>query len=493
MTMGHIVERREVLIGAASALLAAVAVFVQTCSAETDGRLLPGVAWRVVAGGRSVSIIETPIPENCLPVPERHPYYYASFVCTDETEVTVEGPMLAAPTTFRLRPGSHRVIDPTGRHGALVVAANPRDRSAPKPGDPGVRYFGPGRHHVETLELKSGETLYLAEGAWLEACVVGKGENITIAGPGVLSGACWKHRRGPNGRGLDDFNREGRLVLLSGRNVTVRDVTLYSSFGWTLVLKDVEGACVDNVKILGGRVINDDGIDICSSRNVTVRNSFVRTQDDAIAPKWWCEDLIVTNCTVWSDDANNFRIGFECDPCDKDYGMRRQRYVDLDLRYPSAVIREPHQYWAHNFIHLQAVNEQRFEDIVFENIRLPNALPGDVLLNARTQKVVPEDGISAASCFSEKAGAIDGVVLRNFTVATDGFRPNVKRWTGRGKGLREEVFSGDSSGLAVYLEAMDDAHPIRNVQFENVPCVGPVTTRGAVDPIRGLHKAMYAP
>ena len=486
--MGHIVERREVLIGAASALLAAVAVFVQTCSAETDGRLLPGAAWLVVAGGRSVPVIETPMPENCLPVPERHPYYYASFVCTDETEVSVEGPMLAAPTTFRLRPGSHRVIDPTGRHGALIIAANPLDRSAPKPGEPGVRYFGPGRHHVEMLELKDGETLYLAEGAWLEACIVGKGENITLAGPGVLSGACWKHRRGPNGRGLDDFNREGRLVLLSGRNITVRDMTIYSSFGWTLVLKDVDGACVDNVKILGGRVINDDGIDICSSRNVTVRNSFIRTQDDAIAPKWWCEDLIVTNCTVWSDDANNFRIGFECDPCGKGYGMRRQRYVDLDLRYPSTVIREPHQYWAHNFIHLQAVNEQRFEDIVFENIRLPNALPGDVLFNARTQKVVPEDGISAATCFSEKAGTIDGVVLRNFSVETGGFRPGVKRWSGRGEGLHEEVFSGDAGGLAVYLEAMDGAHPIRNIRFENVKGVGSVTTHGAVEPIRGLTR-----
>ena len=445
-------------------------------------------AWHVTAGGCPVSVIETPMPENCLPVPERHPYHYASFVCENETEVTVEGLKLSTPMTFRLKPGSHRVIDPAGRHGALVIAANPLDRAAPKPDDPNVRYFGPGHHHVETLELKSGETLYLAEGAWLEACVVGKGENITVAGPGVLSGACWKHRHGPNGRGLDDFNREGRLVLLSGRNIIVRDVTIYSSFGWTLVLKDVDGACVDNVKILGGRVINDDGIDICSSRNVTIRNSFVRTQDDAIAPKWWCEDLVVTNCTVWSDDANNFRIGFECDPCGKGYGMRRQRYVDLDLRYPSAVIREPHQYWAHNFIHLQAVNEQRFEDIVFENIRVPHAQPGDVLFNARTQKVVPEDGISAESCFSERAGTIDGVVLKNFSIAVDGFRSGVERWTGRGKELRKEAFAGDSSGLAVYLEAMDDAHPIRNVRFENIPCVGPVTTSGAVEPIRGLNK-----
>ena len=56
-------------------------------SVVLDGRATD--EWRVTAGGRPVPVIATPMPENCLPVPERHQYHYASFVCTGETEVTV--------------------------------------------------------------------------------------------------------------------------------------------------------------------------------------------------------------------------------------------------------------------------------------------------------------------------------------------------------------------------------------------------------------------
>ena len=34
-----------------------------------------------------------------------------------------------------------------------------------------------------------------------------------------------------------------------------------------------------------------DSIDICRSTDVTIRNSFIRSQDDSIAPKWCCRAM----------------------------------------------------------------------------------------------------------------------------------------------------------------------------------------------------------
>ena len=57
---------------------------------------------------------------------------------------------------------------------------------------------------------------------------------------------------------------------------------LSCSLGWTLVLTDCEGELIDNVRILCSNKINDDAMDICNSRDVTVRKSFFRVQDDII-------------------------------------------------------------------------------------------------------------------------------------------------------------------------------------------------------------------
>ena len=50
----------------------------------------------------------------------------------------------------------------------------------------------------------------------------------------------------------------------------------------TIIRNNCENITVDNIKIIGQWRYNSDGINICASKNVTVKNSFIRSFDDCI-------------------------------------------------------------------------------------------------------------------------------------------------------------------------------------------------------------------
>ena len=296
-------------------------------------------AFTVKVNGRDVDVIEIPKPTHCLVGDDAQPYYAAFFDADEEVTVEVTGaanmrrtrilptrrgiaPQVKGDhtTTFRAKPPFTVAVEPSGRHKALVIAANVPEKDVPRPDDPNVVYFGPGRHRRDkAIKLSSGQTLYLAPGAYVEGWVVGKGDNMTIRGRGILSGLPWQWGKGP----------VGWMCGLQGKHITVKDVTLMSSWTWMLVFNEAEDVLVDNIKLLNGRTLNDDGIDICRSRRVTIRNSFVRAQDDCIAPKHWCEDLTVENCALWTDVANIIRVGYES--LGREYPFRNHVYRHIDV------------------------------------------------------------------------------------------------------------------------------------------------------------------
>lgn len=415
----------------------------------------------VRVNGKPVEVVTIPAPDHCLKGENAQPYSAAFFDADGEVEVEVSGvPMKdvrilprsrgvrprvvgADGLRFRAKVPFALAVEPHGRHHALVVVGNEIEKDAPKPGDDNVIYIAPGQHHRdEALVLKSGETLYLAPGAYLESAICAKGTNITVRGHGILSGAPWAHERGPKGGGV--------LAGLSGKNITVRDVTLMSSYNWTLVLRGCEDALVDNVKILNGRVLNDDGIDICSSRRVTIRNCFIRSQDDCITPKWWCEDLLVEDCALWTDVANIFRIGYECRA--KGTAYRNLTFRNIDILHQSIGKKPASEYWAENAIFIQPGNDQMFENFTFENLRFDAPEPGDLFLTMRTFKVNDQWQQH------KEAGHFRNLTVRNVHVPGP-LAPNT---------------------LGVWLESHDPDHRIEGVRFENVTGLGPLKTVGDV-------------
>lgn len=388
-----------------------------------DGREFDPFAdpeYRVWVNGREVRALKIPAPthhDTQLPDDAVHPYWAALFDAQGAVTVRIESDSdLSAtrilPLSRGIRPsfpddGSVEFtaappftvsVEPRRRHGALVVSAKTPDPDPPRPDDPDVMWFGPGyRHFDKPLELRSGQTLYLAPGAYVDSAVHGSGTNITIRGHGILSGQSWPHGRGP----------AHDLVLLEGADLAIRDITVVGSFHWTLVFNNATNAVIEGVNVLNGRVLNDDGIDVCRSRDVTIRDCFVRSQDDCICAKYWCEGLTVENCTLWADVANIFRIGFETDG--PPHRFRDIRIRGIDVLHQAV---QNARGWQ-NAVKVQASNGTEFGDILIDGMRLDSPAAWDRLAHLETF-------IARSKWRQDKVpGFLCGVVFRNVSVPAD--------------------------------------------------------------------------
>ena len=207
-----------------------------------------------------------------------------------------------------------------GHHHVLHVFANPKTK---KPeGD--VIYYGPGEHKADLIWLESNQTLYIDEGAVVYGVVYAKdAENVRVMGRGVLDAS--PYRRGNDdaeggreviddllSRGFTpvDMKYHGNLVLNHCKNCLVEGIVLRDAPMWsTIIRNDCENITIDNIKIVGQWRYNSDGINICTSKNVTVKNCFVRSYDDCIITRGAylegecgnVENATVKNCVLWCD------------------------------------------------------------------------------------------------------------------------------------------------------------------------------------------------
>lgn len=196
----------------------------------------------------------------------------------------------------------------------LHIFINPTESNTPSPKDANVLYFGPGTHELTNLTVPQGKTiLYFGPGLHtLDNLVVHDGQTVYIAGGAVIrsvirTGEPWindtynnettKFYKEPaiklsgsgiklRGRGiLDGTPSMGkRLLSIEGQNISLDGIILKNSGNWFMPIWYSDHVVVTNLKILGYRG-NSDGIDIYSSRDVTVSGCFIRTVDDLIVIK----------------------------------------------------------------------------------------------------------------------------------------------------------------------------------------------------------------
>jgi polygalacturonase len=197
---------------------------------------------------------------------------------------------------------------------SLHLFANPMERDVPRADDPNVIYFGSGVHVIPPLQVGSGKTVYVAEGAFVygklgptqtEGPVIWlNGSNITLRGRGVI-----------DGRLFTKGNRAGNLVKITGNDIRVEGVILRDSSNWNLPIVQSRQVEIENVKILGSRD-NSDGIDIINSQGVTISDGFIRTFDDLVVVKTLFQgaesrDITVKHMVLWNEVAHALSIGAE--------------------------------------------------------------------------------------------------------------------------------------------------------------------------------------
>lgn len=184
----------------------------------------------------------------------------------------------------------------------LCFFANPPEDSIPGPGDPGVRYFGPGIHRPGMMNLENNEVVYIAGGAIVYGGIRTNGSsNIKVLGRGILDG---------------NFEHQRMVVPENSDQVEFNGIIIRNGRSWTNTIVNCTNVRYENVKVIsfgpGG-----DGINPLGSRHVVINDCFLRCTDDCIAIKSpdstkVVEDILVTNNTmIGYAFSDGITIGFE--------------------------------------------------------------------------------------------------------------------------------------------------------------------------------------
>jgi hypothetical protein len=327
-------------------------------------------------------------------------------------------------------------IEPEGRRHPLLIFANPIEENPPKPGDKDVIYFGPGLHRPEggKIKLTSNQTLYLAGGAVVEGGLEVRGENVTIRGRGILCGNPWPWRKGPTNTMID---------MQGCRNVTIEGIICRGSSHWTIVPKNCDNITISNVKICGGRVQNDDGINPCNSRRVRIADCFIRSDDDCVAAKgivaeWGdVDDVRIERSILWCDRARITLLGHES----RAAHMRNLLYRDIDIIHftMTAFLLEPGE-------------EMILENVRFEDIRINGEGQRDLAIVQPTVNQYMRTKVP---------GHIRNITFKNIAV------------------------SGQPGPYRVTVKGRDPDHQTQNVAFENVTILGQSLAKGQPNAIIG--------
>lgn len=201
-------------------------------------------------------------------------------------------------------------------------------------GGGGQVVFPAGRYVTGTLRLRDETTLVLEEGATLVGSP--RLDDYPVMRDGIASYTqnyterCLLRADGARGigiRGAGTIDGNGETFagaykvrpytvrFLSCTGVRVEGVTFRNSAMWVQHYLDCEDVAIDGIRVRSRRrSVNNDGIDIDSSRRVRISNCDIDCGDDAIVLKATtakpCQDVVVSNC-VLSTLCNAFKLGTE--------------------------------------------------------------------------------------------------------------------------------------------------------------------------------------
>ena len=210
---------------------------------------------------------------------------------------------------FKISKPLQFVVDVNGYHQALHVFANPIPKYKINKDDPKVHYFGPGIHNAGIIRMKSDETVYIDGGAIVYGVIYCENaRNVNILGRGILDAGKIERDEAPN------MIRMNNVV-----NGNIDGIILRDPHFWSTRLDNCNEITLDNLKLIGFWRYNSDGINLVNSKNISIKNSFIRSFDDNIVvrgsrsayiePFNIIENIHVSNCVLWNDWGRVLEIG----------------------------------------------------------------------------------------------------------------------------------------------------------------------------------------
>ncbi|SFU56685.1 Carbohydrate binding module (family 35) [Pustulibacterium marinum] len=136
-------------------------------------------------------------------------------------------------------------------------------------------------------------------------------DNLIITGGGTIDGngdcSIWDHTK-------DEILRPMALYVAYSKKVKVANIDIVNSAMWDFVILECDSVHVDGINInTSAYGVNKDGIDICDSHHVTITNSTILCQDDAICPKSGStkgvDHMTIKNVTINGTTGNKIKFG----------------------------------------------------------------------------------------------------------------------------------------------------------------------------------------
>ena len=304
-----------------------------------------------------------------------------------------------------------------------------------------IRRFGPGEHHVGVVVAESDETIVIEEGAVVYGTVlVANAHDVRVVGRGIIDGSFLDRASHGSvafraavaaGMTTDQYGAEmavNGITVWNSERVAVEGVVVRDPPRWTLIVRggsrDVE---ISNVKIVGCWRYNSDGINVCASENVAIRDCFVRSFDDCLVARgkyldgdgYATRNVTAERCVLWCDWGKCMEVWAGHLPC----LIEGIRFRDIAVVHPSGPVCDVTTWFASD--------DTRIRDVSFEDIEVDFALP---LFNQEID--------------NEKKKGIGGVepreVLELFVANTDRY--------GRNLGNQHHEAATDLSGFHVRYE-----------------------------------------
>ena len=235
----------------------------------------------------------------------------------------------------------------------MLVFADALETDKPNVNDPNVIYYGPGLHEIGDKVIESGETVYVAGGAYVKGRFKAEDvQDVTIRGRGVLSGEDY-----PKGKTYDD-----NLINFRGQQtsrVLVEGLTLVNSPLYNILLYGPRNT-VRNVKMISwwfstdGAYVEDQGV---------IEDCFVKVNDDAF--KLYESNTTVRDCVIWQlENGAPFQISWNMPTDNSGFKVK-----NIDI------IRMEHRSDQINLAAVDAVHggKGHMSDYLFEDIRIENA------------------------------------------------------------------------------------------------------------------------
>lgn len=251
--------------------------------------------------------------------------------------------------------------------------------------------FGPGHHEVGLLTLKNGDSVYIDRDAVVHGSLYAvDASDIKIYGYGILD-AGWEIRTQRHGDlgwdGENDFSPEnvhtyGGIRMYRCKNIMVKGLTVTDPASYAISFFATDTIQIENVNVVGLWKYNNDGIDFINSRNIRVKDCFIRSFDDSMCMKgitafsdMSVENVQISGCTFWCDWGKNIDIGLATaceqmtnivwEDCDIIHGngtcitISNGQWADIhDIRYQN--IRVEYAYGTEPMV-LQKIEEQIYQ------------------------------------------------------------------------------------------------------------------------------------